>query len=120
MEDAGNNGDVKTIDENTPKLLEMYSEIEKEMSQIPEISGKDKEEDIDKPLISEHQLMDAYNTILEVCSMLDYDTLIFILDSVNTYRVSGEDDAIIKKIGKLAYKLDWDGISKLVSSRLGK
>ena len=27
---------------------------------------------------------------------------------------------IIKKIGELAYKLDWDGINKLVSDRLGK
>ncbi len=120
LEDAGNNGDINLIDENTPVLLEMYAQIEKELSMIPEISGKDVEQDIDKPPISEQQLLDAYNTILEVCSMLDYDTLTFVLESVNKYSVSGKDDAIIKKIGELAYKLDWDGINKLVSDRLGK
>ena len=63
--------------------------------------------------------MDAYNTIVEVCEVLDYDTLIYVLDTVNKYSVSGVDNDIIKKIGELSYKLDWDGIKQIVTDRLG-
>ena len=67
LEDAGNSEDVKTVDEYTPQLLNMYHIVEHELSEVKEIVGSKEENDSDKPPISDSQLMDAYNTIVEVC-----------------------------------------------------
>jgi len=119
LEDAGNNEDINTIDEFTPELLNLYHIVEHELSEVKKIVDSKEDNASDKPLISESQLMDAYNTIVEVCEVLDYDTLIYVLDTVNKYSVSGVDNDIIKKIGELSYKLDWDGIKQIVTDRLG-
>ncbi|SEG26081.1 His Kinase A (phospho-acceptor) domain-containing protein [Butyrivibrio sp. Su6] len=117
LEDAGNSEDINTIDEFTPELLNLYHIVEHELMGVQEIAGSEGD-DVDKPPISENQLMDAYSTILEVCAVLDYDTLAYVLDTVNKYSISGIDNDIIKKIGELAYKLDWDGIKQIVTDRL--
>lgn len=119
LEDAGNSEDIKTISEYTPQLLNMYHIVAHELSELKEIVGSKEKNDSDKPAISASQLMDAYNTIVEVCEVLDYDTLIYVLDTVNKYSISGVDNDIIKKIGELSYKLDWDGIKQIVTDRLG-
>ncbi|SFP92529.1 His Kinase A (phospho-acceptor) domain-containing protein [Butyrivibrio proteoclasticus] len=120
LEDAGNNEDIKTIDDFNPQLLNMYHLVEHELAEVKEIaaSKEDNDSESDKEPISEVQLIDAYNTILEVCTALDYDTLTYILETVNKYSINGIDNDIIKKIGKLAYKLDWDGIKQIVEDRL--
>ena len=120
LEDAGNNQDIKTIDELTPKLLEMHMEVEEELSKVFNEGSKESDQAGEKPPISESQLIDAYRTILEVSQALDYDTLMFILDSVSEYSVTGIDNDIIKKIAQLSYKLDWDGIKTVVTERLNK
>ncbi len=120
LEDAGNSGDMQTIEEVTPQLLNLYAIIEHELSLVPQITGEKIDNDDPKNTISENQLLDAYNSILEISAMLDYDTLMFILDSVKEYRIEGKDNDIIKKISDMAYKLDWDGIKQIVTGRINE
>ena len=65
--------------------------------------------------ISISQLKDAYQSIIEVSKTLDYDTLMFILDSLRQYRLPEKDRKLTKKIGELAYKLQWDEILSVAS-----
>ena len=117
LEEAGNNNDIETIRNYQPELLNLYSIIKHSLDSIPEIAGE-KEDDADKKEITDAQLLDAYNTILEVSNILDYDTLQFVLDSVKEYRLPPEDKETFKKISDLAYKLKWDEITQVVQEKL--
>ena len=118
LEEAGNNNDIETIRSYHPELLNLYSIVKYSLDSIPEIAGE-KEDDTDKQEITQAQLTDAYNTILEVSNILDYDTLSFVLDSVNNYKLPPGDKEIFKKISDLAYKLKWDEITEVVKEKLG-
>ena len=117
LEKAGNENDIDTIRTYQDEPLDKYYVLETGLDHIPEIKGQH-DEDKEKKPISEAQLKDAYASILEVSKVLDYDTLMFILDSIKEYELPFDDSIAMKKIADLSYKLDWDGISQLVESRL--
>ena len=117
LEKAGNENDIETIRKHQDELLNLYLKIKCSMDSITEIAGI-QEEDKDKPEITDSQLADAYNTILEVSGILDYDTLQFVLDSIKSYKLPPGDKDIFKKISELAYKLKWDEITSMVQDRL--
>lgn len=119
MEAAGNANDLDTIYSYQNELINLYSIIKFGLESIPEVAGE-KEEEKEKIAISEAQLTDAYKTIIEVSGMLDYDTLQFVLDSLGGYDLPDEDDKVIKKVSKYAYKLSWDKITETVKNRLSE
>ena len=119
MENAGNANDIDTIKTYQAELLTKYYVIQTGLSHIPEIAGEP-EVIKEKKEISKAQLEDAYNSIYEVCSVLDYDTLMFIVESLKEYELDYEDAMTMKKVSELSYKLDWDGIKQLVQDRLNK
>ncbi len=119
LEKAGNDGDYDTIDERQNELMNMYSIVKYTLSNIPEIAGgQEPEEETEKEAISKNQLIDAYQSISEISRMLDYDTLTFILDSLKKYSLPEQDARIMRKIGDLAYKLQWDEIINLAQEGL--
>lgn len=119
LEEAGNNNDIETIDTYHNELLNLYSIIKYSLDMIPEIAGnEEQEEDDSKKEISKAQLLDAYNSILEVSNILDYDTLQFILSSVKEYKLPPRDAEAIADISDLSYKLKWDEIIDVVKERL--
>ncbi|RKM62186.1 EAL domain-containing protein [Butyrivibrio sp. CB08] len=120
LEKAGNDGDVETIEEFHNELLNLHSIVIYSLSKIPDFDEDATEDmsDINKEQISVPQMIDAYQTIIEVSKSLDYDTLTFILDSLKKYRLRPEDKELIKKIGDRAYKLKWDEITELSSQGL--
>ena len=118
LEAAGNAGDLDTIRAHYDELMGKYDVIQKSLMEIPEIAGVQEEEVIDKKDITNAQLLDAYNSILEVSKMLDYDTLMFILDSLKEYKLPDDDQELINNISKLSYKLKWDEITELVQNKL--
>ncbi|MCR5156254.1 MAG: EAL domain-containing protein [Butyrivibrio sp.] len=122
LEKAGNENDIKTIEDNKDAILELFYAVKHGLSLIPEIA-KDSEENVaesEKEEITKAQMKDAYQSILEVSRSLDYDTLTFILDSVRKYRLPEEDEKIFRSIGNMAYKLQWDEIASLAEKGLSK
>ena len=117
LEKAGNELDLDTIRIYTDELLDKYYSIQTGLEHIPEVAGI-KEEVKAKKQITKGQLKDAYGSIVEVSKVLDYDTLMFILESLKEYELSYEDSMTLKKISELSYKLDWDGIAQLAQDRL--
>ena len=120
LEKAGNDNDTELIRNHQDELLKMYLEISDSLSLIPEISGVRKaENDEDKELIKPEKLKDAYATILEISGSLDYDTLTFVLDSLDKYRLPDKDREIVSRIKDLAYKLKWDEIIAVTKEAIG-
>jgi signal transduction histidine kinase/CheY-like chemotaxis protein/GGDEF domain-containing protein len=120
MEAAGNAGDTATIDEYQDELMNLFSIVRYSLSKVPEIEEAHKKEEDSgaKEEISTAQMKDAYQTIIEVSKTLDYDTLSFILDSLKNYKLRDEDLKITRKIGDMAYKLQWDEIGNLAAEGL--
>jgi HPt (histidine-containing phosphotransfer) domain-containing protein len=112
LEKAGNENDFATIREFHNEMLSLFSVIKYTLSKVPEIDEENRKEQDDtaKEDISPAQLKDAYQSIIEVSRSLDYDTLSFILDSLKRYKLPEADAKIIRSIGNMAYKLQWDEI----------
>jgi signal transduction histidine kinase/CheY-like chemotaxis protein/HPt (histidine-containing phosphotransfer) domain-containing protein len=119
MELAGNENDIETIGNHQTELINLYSIIKYSLESIPEVAGE-KEEEKEKADITNAQLTDAYKTIIEVSSVLDYDTLSFVLSSLSDYNLPDDDAKVIKKVNEYAYKLSWDKITEIVKNRLGE
>ncbi len=120
MEKAGNENDVETINTCQNELMNTYMLVRHSLSGIPEIAGGGESEDDrqGREAISRSQIVDAYQSIVEVSRTLDYDTLTFILDSLKKYDIPENDERIFRKIGDLAYKLQWDEIVNLAREGL--
>ncbi len=114
MEAAGNDNDIDKIRARQGELMALFGTVKETLSKIPEIAGVEVEEEV-KEDISPAQLMDAYQSIIEVSKSLDYDTLTFILDSLKKYNLPEKDHKITRRIGEMAYKLQWDEITTLAN-----
>ena len=113
MENAGNDGDIETIEKTQDELMALFAAVRENLSMIPDIAEKEEAENVVKEEITRNQMMDAYQSIIEVSKSLDYDTLTFILDSIKKYSLPERDQKITRKIGEMAYKLQWDEIVSL-------
>ena len=111
--------DIETIRSHQTELINLYSIIKYSLESIAEVAGE-KEEEKEKADITNAQLTDAYKTIIEVSSVLDYDTLSFVLSSLSDYNLPDDDAKVIKKVNEYAYKLSWDKITEIVKNRLGE
>ena len=101
--------------------MDLFLSVRNELLLIPEIAETQKEsEDVQREEISRAQMVDAYQSIIEVSKSLDYDTLTFILDSIKKYQLPEKDQKITRKIGEMAYKLQWDEIVNLANEGLSE
>ena len=110
LEDAGNSNYIDEIKKFTPPLLELYrSYLEKLSPIIPQ-----EVDDSDKPPIDEDALNEAYETLREVAASFDYDSLEFVLKSLEEYKLPPDDAEKISEIKSAANQLDWEKIQKLL------
>ncbi len=111
LEDAGNSGYVDEIKKDTPELLKLYRTYAEKLSPLV----KDNSDDENKPLIEPDALAEAYETLREVSASFDYDTLTFVLQSLEDYRLPDEEKKKFKSLKDAAAKLDWDKIKELTA-----
>ncbi|MBP5564322.1 MAG: response regulator [Lachnospiraceae bacterium] len=111
LEKAGKANELEFINENSDKLLEMYRELDDKLDFL-------NEQDEELPEIKPGSLKDAYNTMLEVSSIMDYGMMETVLKGLKKYRLPEEDSEIVQKVSDCLLKLDWDGITDIVKARL--
>ena len=107
MEDAGNSGYFEEIAESTAPLLELYRSFAKKLSPLIEKSSDD---DSDKPLIGEDELAEAIEALREMSASFDYDSVMFVLESLDEYRLPDEQLDRFKKIRAAVSNLDWEAV----------
>ena len=107
LEDAGNEGDKAYIDAHTKELLDLYRGLE---SELKPILDADDSSQSDKPEIGKVELKEAYQTIIEIASSMDFDLMDELLKELDNYSLHDEDETRLQSIKELLLKMDWDAI----------
>ena len=107
LEDAGNEGDKAYIDAHTKELLDLYRGLE---SELKPILDADDSSQSDKPEIGKAELKEAYQTIIEIASSMDFDLMDELLKELDNYSLHDEDETRLQSIKELLLKMDWDAI----------
>ncbi|MBQ1509662.1 MAG: response regulator [Selenomonadaceae bacterium] len=105
LEDAGNAGNIDKIRQDHQTLMDLYLSYKEKLKYL--IESKDPEKDANKPMIGEEELAEAYASMKEVAASFDYDSLMFVLQSLQEYRLPEKDAEQCRKIKEATDKLDW-------------
>ena len=93
LEDAGNREDLGFIEENAGRFLSDYEAYKDKLSRL-----KEDEDDSDKEMIPEDELLGAYSALRDVIPQMDYDAVEMILEQLHEYALPKEDDIKIKEL----------------------
>jgi len=109
LENAGNRKDIGYISKHKDEMIKDYIGF-KDL-----LSGLDKNtEDVKRGSIPEDVLKDAYTTLKECISQMDYDSVEMILNEVEEYDLPDKDDEIVKELEKDLKKVDWDKMEEVI------
>lgn len=114
LEAAGNRGDIETIRNGTDDLLQLYLAYSFKLS--PLFTTKETPVS-DMPLIDKKSLEEAYLTLEEIAASFDYENLMYVLQSINEYRMDEEDAKIRDDLMEAARKPDWEKIVEILTKR---
>ena len=111
LEDAGNSGYINEINDSTDGMLELYISFADKLA--PLIQTED--DDSDKPLIDDDALAEAYEALNEAAAGFDYDTAMFVLDSLADYRIPEDQRDKFSQIKSAVSKPDWEALANLLA-----
>ena len=116
LEDAGNSGYINEINKNTEDLLTLYRSYATILEPLlkAESQNEDAEEDNNKPLIDKVQLKEAMDAMRDMAAAFDYDSIMYIFDSLAEYRFEDGDKEKIAALKAAAAKPDWDKLKELL------
>ena len=113
LEDAGNSGYIDEIQKDTPELLKLYRTYAEKLAPLIKVEDSDD----DKPPIDDDALAEAYETLREAAATFDDDTLNFVINSLEDYRLPDGERDKFKALKIAAGKLDWETIQALMKGR---
>lgn len=114
LEKAGNDNDKNTIDCDTMGLLRLYREY---IDILGEANKEEKKEDL--PKVPDDVLIDAVNALKEFVSAMDVDLTEMVLNTLDGYSLSDEDEKLVKKLHEKLIELDWDGMKEILDLKQG-
>ena len=110
LEYAGNSGYIDEIKTFTPPLLSLYKSYAEKLAPFIE----NKSDDENKPEIGADELAEAFEALKEISASFDYDSLQFILNSLEDYKLPDAEKERFTQLKDAASKLDWEKIKSLV------
>ena len=111
LEHAGNAGDIASIKADTPALLQLYRSYGEAFAPF---CPKDAASDL--PMISSEDLQEAYETLREVAVSFDYESLMFVMESLAGYTLPESEAERYEELKSAAKKPDWEKIRELLRS----
>ena len=114
LENAGVNGYLEEITQDTPGLLALYRTYLEHLAPLRKAGPE--QDDSDKPLIDEGQLTEAYDTLRELTASFDYDSMAFVLDSLAGYRLPPEEQERYQAIRQAAAVPDWEKLKEILKA----
>ena len=110
LEDAGNAGYIDEIRQDHRPLMELYLTYGEKLAPL-----MPKEEDTsEKPPIDPEELAEAFEAMSEIAATFDYDSLQFIFESLDSYRMPEKEAGLYKEIKAAAAVPDWDKVKELL------
>ncbi|MBQ7630162.1 MAG: hypothetical protein IJS81_08140, partial [Selenomonadaceae bacterium] len=76
---------------------------------------KVEDNDEDKPPIDADQLAEAYEAMREVAQTFDYDSMQFVIQELEEYKLPPDDAKKFSEIKIAASKPDWETVLKLLA-----
>ncbi len=114
LEFAGKDKNIALIEEKTGTLLMQYRELAESL--------KNEEENVsnesDKPLADDSMLKDAYSSIYELASVMDYDSIEMIFETLKNYSFKDKDSKALDEIKNNMDQLNWEGVQKAAKEAL--
>ena len=110
LEMLGKQGDFAAVKRLTPALLDLYRSYQKKLAPLQQ----DEQEKKEKPLLPPEETAEAYATLKELSHSFDFDSIMFVLQSLEAYQFSQADVMRMKQIKAAAVKPDWDKLNELL------
>ncbi|WP_051205696.1 response regulator [Butyrivibrio sp. FC2001] len=111
LEKAGDENDIDFINKETPRLLAVFKTIWERILSVPE---SEEEEDDNLTLMDEKGISDAKNTLRELVQSFDYDSINYVMETINGYKVPAEHREFFKLMKKAISDADWDRMRNLL------
>jgi hypothetical protein len=109
LEKAGNNNNVEILEKNVDKLLSDYRRLTEALAPLGQPDTV-----TDKPPISREKLKEAYNAILEFSEALDYDSVEYVIKSLDSHSIPDDEAERVKKLKKAALNYDHELIPEIL------
>ena len=116
LEKAGNTNDLDFINANTDKLLSSFRAYKEKLSPL-EASDEDNngsDSSVPKKDISSEELSDAFNTMKELSSQMDYDGAVVLMKELKQYNLDTESESKLKAIESALRTFDWDKLDEVM------
>ena len=107
LEKAGNTNDTLFIENNTDELLSACRRLTEALSPLVQPVR-------DKPLIPLEKLKEAYSSIAGFSEELDYDSIEYVIKSLDGYTVPDDEAERVERLKKAALNYDCDMISEIL------
>ena len=114
LEDAGNSGYINEIQQDTESLLIFYKSYAAKLAPLLQTDS----DNADKPLIDATELSEAFEAMKDFAASFDYDSLMFIFQSLDEYKLPDKEAARYQEIKDAAAKLDWVKINELLKTEV--
>lgn len=118
MEQAGDAGDVSLIREKTPELLAVFREFSALLGDILAVANDRTEEGEELPEISDDELREAWSSLSDFVSMMDYSDAEYVMEELKKYRLPEDQAEQFKLICTAIDALDWEEAARIL--RQGK
>ena len=109
LEEAGKNNNIEFIKANFEKHINSYRAFK---DILKKLSDKDESSE-ELPEIPASELEDAYSTLKEVISQMDYDSIEMIVNNLREYKLPDADEEKIKKLESAMKNYDWDEMESI-------
>ena len=111
LEYAGNAGEIGIIKVETPALLSVYHSFAEKLA--PLCPPKQRAEE--KVPIDEEMLREAYDTLKEFVASFDYDSVMFVLESLEGYRLPEDEEKRYQSFKAAVEKLEWEKAGQILA-----
>ena len=112
LENAGNAGDEKYIQDHSAKLFADYREYKEKLKRL-----KEQEETTKKEPIPQEELNSAYEALREVVPQMDYDSVEMILEQLESYQIPADELETMRKLEKMLRAFEWDAMEELLKTK---
>ena len=110
QEYAGNSKYIDEIKENHSALMELYKSYSEKFKPLLKVSKADSE----KPLIDENILAEAFEAMKDSAKTFDYDSMEYILQSLDEYQIPENEKERYKQIKDAVERLNWEKVNELL------
>ena len=112
MEQAGNSGDIKTIQMENAFIMTKFREFKELLSEF-------KDADDNLPIINLDELCDMMNVIIEAVEMFDFDTVDMVMEELKKYSMPDNINDLKDQLVLAVVDVKMDEVSRIAGQILG-